>query len=327
MILRRLRLRWRSTRLRRTGVLLVLCLLVPLFSCRETRNSGRVIQDAFTKKAVHDLEKEGHQRGAEWIATVGRSEKLILPRMLSRGVERRYPRRYREYEESRERLLKAFLRKDWEQVIPARRAAVALHLVSYELETDSPLLRLVDRYLAKSREFLESVPAPEEEREIFFSVAPERIARGETAVLRWRVPGKSTVHLNGLGVSPEGETVVHPVADAAYELSCQSADFITSRTLVLSVLPPRPVPPRPSPPKILLRLRPREIRPGEAVLLQWRTSGADTVTFEGKTLSSYGTMLLTPKKTRSFSIEAEGAGGRARNSVRVTVVPVEERSR
>jgi hypothetical protein len=57
-----------------------------------------------------------------------------------------------------------------------------------------------------------------------FVAVPERLERGQSAVLRWQVRNATTLDLDGVPVPPQGEREVTPLATTTYLLTAQGQD-------------------------------------------------------------------------------------------------------
>jgi len=68
-----------------------------------------------------------------------------------------------------------------------------------------------------------------------FTVTPDSIVSGDSAVLRWQVSNPYQLDINGRPVTPSGSLEVSPVADTDYVLTASGHQGPASRTLTLSV--------------------------------------------------------------------------------------------
>jgi outer membrane protein OmpA-like peptidoglycan-associated protein len=75
------------------------------------------------------------------------------------------------------------------------------------------------------------------------------------------------------------------------------------------------------PPRVSLAAVPESVKPGAAVMLQWRAANAETVLLDGRLVTPQGATLVTPPETRRYELTAQGPGGRAHTSILVTVLP------
>lgn len=124
-------------------------------------------------------------------------------------------------------------------------------------------------------------------------------------------------------------TMTHPAVRKAFLLAA------TAVTLTLATgchkkssgIDPNSLAPAPvtvASPTASLTADPVAIDLGGSVVLNWRTSNADTVTIDGiGQVNPNGTQTVSPSNSTNFHLTAKGAGGLAEANVRVTVrVPV-----
>ncbi len=83
-----------------------------------------------------------------------------------------------------------------------------------------------------------------------------------------------------------------------------------------------PPPPPPAAPTATLAANPNVIQQGQSTTLTWQTSNADSITIEGLgTVSASGSRSVTPSASETYTLVAQGPGGRKDADARVTVNP------
>ena len=86
--------------------------------------------------------------------------------------------------------------------------------------------------------------------------------------------------------------------------------------------PPPPPPPKAVPaPTVSLTATPTSIERGQSSTLEWSSTEATALTLEPAlgTVPPKGTMTVSPRESLTYTLNAEGPGGKAQASVRVTV--------
>ena len=95
--------------------------------------------------------------------------------------------------------------------------------------------------------------------------------------------------------------------------------------LILSTSVCAPGPPQPEAPIIIsLTTSPGEINPGQWTTLEWKVSGATSVTIQPgiRSPGPSGSLKLSPAQTTTYELTATNEAGSATSSVTVTVIPV-----
>jgi peptidoglycan-associated lipoprotein len=81
-----------------------------------------------------------------------------------------------------------------------------------------------------------------------------------------------------------------------------------------------PPPPPPAQPTATMSVSRAEINKGDSTVLSWSTTNASTVNIDGLgTVAASGSKTLSPSDSTTYNLVAEGAGGEADASARVTV--------
>lgn len=140
-----------------------------------------------------------------------------------------------------------------------------------------------------------------------FDVNPSTITQGQTATLQWNVSGAKSVSIEpGIGtMSSVGTQSISPSTSTTYTLSATNgAGSTTSTTTVVVTVK--------NPPVITgFTANPGNITPGQSSTLQWNVTGATSVTIDQDigTVSSSGTLPITPTKDVTFHIVATNSAG------------------
>jgi peptidoglycan-associated lipoprotein len=83
-----------------------------------------------------------------------------------------------------------------------------------------------------------------------------------------------------------------------------------------------PPPPPPAAPTATLAANPNVIQQGQSTTLTWTTTNANDITIQGLgTVSASGSRTVSPDSSETYTLVAEGAGGKRDASTRVTVNP------
>jgi hypothetical protein len=150
-----------------------------------------------------------------------------------------------------------------------------------------------------------------------FDVNPPSITQGQTATLQWDVSGVKSVSIDqGIGAtSSVGTQSVAPTTSTTYTLSATNATGSTTSSATVTVTPK-------SPPVITSFIaNPGSITAGQSSTLQWNVTGATSVTIDQGigTVSSTGTVPITPIKGITFSLVAINSAGSTTATATVTV--------
>ena len=164
-------------------------------------------------------------------------------------------------------------------------------------------------------------PAP---LQIAFEAQPQSLVAGQTAVLRWTVPGADAVAIvPGIGrVNSSGAMPVRPTQTTTYQLAARagSGPVSTSETTV-TVTQPVKEPVRPA--VILFDAAPRVIQAGGAAVLRWSLSNAVGLTIApgpGKLTQTTGQFSVTPETTTAYLLTAYSQDGTTATAQTTVVV-------
>jgi peptidoglycan-associated lipoprotein len=103
------------------------------------------------------------------------------------------------------------------------------------------------------------------------------------------------------------------VAALSFLVACSSKKL----TQVTKVAVPPPAPPAPT---ATLSASPDVLQQGQSSVLSWQTSNATDINIEGLgTVPASGSRTVTPGASRTYTLTAQGAGGRKDVSTRITV--------
>jgi rRNA maturation protein Nop10 len=152
-----------------------------------------------------------------------------------------------------------------------------------------------------------------------FDVNHRAITQGQTATLQWDVSGAKSVSIDqGIGaISSAGTQSVAPITSTTYTISATNdAGSTTSSVTVIVTLK--------SPPVITdFTANPSSITAGESSILQWNVEGATSVSIDQGvgTVSSKGTLSITPTANTTFNLVAVNSAGSTTASAAITIVP------
>ncbi|MDD5171157.1 MAG: hypothetical protein PHN75_20240, partial [Syntrophales bacterium] len=152
---------------------------------------------------------------------------------------------------------------------------------------------------------------------VTFDVAPNSVSAGSSANLVWNVTGVNSVVISpGLGTVPAAGTVsVKPNTTTAYTITATGPVGTVTRSVILTVIP--------VPVQISLTANPSVLQSGSPTTLQWNVTGADTVTIDQGVgdVPIYGSKVISPTQTTTYTLSARNASGSVSRSVVVTVNP------
>ena len=158
---------------------------------------------------------------------------------------------------------------------------------------------------------------PSAEPTATLTATPEKIVRGEPALLSWTSANVDSVFLdNGIGKAPPtGSLVVRPVETTAYTATASNESGTASASVSITVVDP--------PPEVSLSAEPSEIEEGQSATLFWTSEYAETLTIEPGigTVDPTGSATVSPIQTTTYTITATGSGGDASSQTTVAVRP------
>ncbi len=157
-----------------------------------------------------------------------------------------------------------------------------------------------------------------------FTLSPDSIQQGETAVLHWEIAGENvTVFIDqGIGqVGMTGNQNVSPPVNTTFTLSATNSGGSVSRTVELKVR--RTSDPTIDPPVIEnFTLSPDSITNGETAVLHWQVSGENVTVFIDQGIGQVGekgNQNVSPPVNTTFTLSATNPGGTVSKSVELKV--------
>lgn len=157
-----------------------------------------------------------------------------------------------------------------------------------------------------------------------FSVVPDSIVSGQTAVLSWDVTGENVrvVIDQGIGeVPPQGQVNVSPQTSCVYTLYASNSGGATTQTVSLKVIVQEPTPPA-LPVIDYFTVEPDTIFSGETATLKWRVSGENVRVLIDQGIGEVpasGEKVVSPPGNAQYTIYATNDAGTVYQSVRLIV--------
>jgi len=160
-----------------------------------------------------------------------------------------------------------------------------------------------------------ALPLPVVER---FTVEPGTIALGKSATLSWSVKNAVEVRIEpGIGVvGAAGTRSVAPKLGTTYKLFAKGPNGSTDQPSVVSLTVEKPLAP------VIedFSASPLTIQSGRAAMLRWRVRNATEVSIPGiGPVRPQSSQPVFPTESRTYVLEAKGAGGSVSRSAAVTV--------
>lgn len=192
-----------------------------------------------------------------------------------------------------------------------------LTTTTYTLVASGPggIVREIRTLLVRQPEVAEEeavTPAPS----VTFSVRPATIDPGDEVEVTWRTEHAQTVEIQpGIGSVPTAGTFITTLnANTIFTLTAVGVGGTTVRQDTVLVRPPAPEPAsaEPRPPTARISVRPGTAEPGDQLELQWVVDRADRVfiePFPGE-VEQVGTAVLLATETTTFTLSADGPGGK-----------------
>lgn len=148
--------------------------------------------------------------------------------------------------------------------------------------------------------------------------SPEQIPEGGTSYLSWSSLNADSVSIDqGIGVVPLTSTgqglQVSPAATTTYTITASGPGGTKSAQASVEIIPA---------PAIEFTATPQTISPGKPANLTWTTNNADEIGIDNGigTVSSSGSMAVSPSQTTTYTLTATGPGGTAVSSETITVM-------
>ena len=158
---------------------------------------------------------------------------------------------------------------------------------------------------------------PSAEPTATLTATPEKIVRGEPALLSWTSANVDSVFLdNGIGEAPPtGSLVVRPAETTAYTATASNESGTATASVVITAVDP--------PPEVSFSAEPSEIEEGESATLSWTSEYAETLAIgpEIGTVEQNGSVTVSPIQTTAYTITATGSGGDTSSQATVVVRP------
>jgi serine/threonine protein kinase len=152
--------------------------------------------------------------------------------------------------------------------------------------------------------------------EVEFDAQPDAIVRGQTARLRWAVPGADQVTITPeIGsVRPVGTVAVRPAATTTYRLQAQAGSATAAREVTVQVQEPQKAPPPAAParPEISFQATPPSIPQGSSATLSWNLRNAVAANIlpqPGVLRQASGQVTVTPATTTTYTLTARSKDG------------------
>jgi hypothetical protein len=147
---------------------------------------------------------------------------------------------------------------------------------------------------------------------------PLTIREGESTRLTWIFANATSCVIDqGIGeVELGGERTVSPTTTTTYTMTATGPGGTATDRVTITVIPANP------PPAINLSVSDSFIVRGEATILSWESSYADSVVIDQGigAVATSGTATVTPEVTTTYTATATGPGGTSTAKVTVTVI-------
>ncbi|MDT8271703.1 MAG: carboxypeptidase regulatory-like domain-containing protein [Desulfomonilia bacterium] len=150
--------------------------------------------------------------------------------------------------------------------------------------------------------------------DVVFSIAPETIVRGDSALLEWTSAHAQSLSMDqGIGSVPlNGSLAVYPEASLTYSITATGPGGTVTSSAAVTVI---------EKPAVTISADPPEISLGGGAVLSWSSSAADSVVIDqdlGQVEPS-GSLWVHPDATTTYTVTAAGPGGTINCSAVVTV--------
>jgi hypothetical protein len=147
----------------------------------------------------------------------------------------------------------------------------------------------------------------------FFFADTLIITANDSTMLMWETTDSSDVTLNGMLVNQNDTIFVKPKADSTFKLVASSPFYADSSELVIKVLYPGSI--------HYFTATPSNIALGESSLIQWQVIDSARVTLNNDTVSSLGSMVLTPSNDTTLTLRSYGT---VQDSATITISVLDE---
>ena len=156
-----------------------------------------------------------------------------------------------------------------------------------------------------------------------FSATPSSISAGSSAVLNWSVTNATGAKISGIGtVATSGSSSVYPSTTTTYVLEAYNSTGQSSASTVISVAGSPVTPPSGGglPTIVSFAANPAYVTAGSSTVLSWNVANAATVSITGLgSVSSSGSMIVTPTSTITLTLSAYNAFGTNYATTSITV--------
>ncbi len=153
-----------------------------------------------------------------------------------------------------------------------------------------------------------------------FTASPTTITAGSSSTLSWTTSGATSVSIDqGIGVVTGTSVIVSPTATTTYTLTATNSVGSVTKSVTVTV---NSTPPPSTLPVInSFTATPSTIVRGNSSTLSWSVTGATKVAINQSvgTVSSTGTTVVSPSRSKTYQLTAYNAAGRVSRSVKVTV--------
>jgi hypothetical protein len=133
-----------------------------------------------------------------------------------------------------------------------------------------------------------------------FSITPNVITQGDSALLQWNVSGTASISIDqGIGIVPaSGSLSVSPGVTTTYTLTAFNSANSVVKSVVLTVNPPPII--------ASLGINPSQIAPGQYATLSWSVSGATSVRIDPDIgdVPATGSQAVNPTTTTTYVLSA-----------------------
>jgi hypothetical protein len=148
-----------------------------------------------------------------------------------------------------------------------------------------------------------------------FSASPGMISAGQTSALQWNVTGATSIFIdNDIGpVSASGSRDMNPSQTTTYILTATNREGTVTKSVTVNVSTSG------VPVIATFTATPSNITAGEISTLEWKVTGATSVSLGGITVISSGTKEVTPAQSTTYNLTARNNIGIVTAKAVVTV--------
>jgi len=154
------------------------------------------------------------------------------------------------------------------------------------------------------------------EPSVSFSISPETVQAGQSAVLTWNTVNAETCSINQeIGSVPlSGTMTVTPAQTMTYTLTAANSSGTASAQAGITVIQPAPT--------VSISAQPQSVYAGEPVTLTWNSINAATAVIDQEVgeVQANGSIAVNPMETTGYTVTVTGPGGTASADITVNVV-------